>query len=127
MQIDRMHRLNSHGWVCVVLTMCCMRYDETRGKHVRTPLPSLLMVTCAECKVGVVCFCTALKNLLIKCFHANIEIIAIAVGQDMPMLTRDRVKEAWPDSVGLPCSMRIGRKFETKITLKACNIAQIFC
>ena len=31
MQIDGTCRLNSHGWVLVVVTMCYMRYDETRG------------------------------------------------------------------------------------------------
>ena len=96
----------------MVLTMRCARYDETRGKHVRTPLPNLLMVTRADCKVGVVCFCAAFKNLLIKCFHANIEIIAITASQDMSVLARDGTKEAWPDSIGLPSSMRTCRKFD---------------
>ena len=112
MQTDGTHRLNKHGWVLVVATMHYMRFDVSRGTCVRTPLPSLPMVAFTECKVGVVCLCNTFKTLLIKHYSMQVEIIAMTVSQDMSVFTRDGVKEAWPDSLDLPCSTCVGRKFD---------------
>ena len=117
----------------MVLTMHYMRFDETRGKCVRTPSPSLLMVTCTECNVEVVYFCATFKTLLMKHYNIRVEVIAITVSQDMPVFTRDGLKEAWPDSLvqhthveNLTIALS-GRRFVTKIMLKTHNVTWIFC
>ena len=111
-QIGVTHRLNRHGWVPVVITMHYVTCDAKQGKNVRTPLPSLLMLTHTEFRCAVVYFCNTFKTLLIKYFEINIVIFAVTVSQDIHVFTRHGVKEVWPDVIGLPCAIHIGRKVD---------------
>ena len=85
----------------------------------------MLMVTYTECKVIVVPFCNIFKILLRAHFNVNIVIIAKLVIQDMLVFARDGVEQVWSESLGLPFSMHIGRKFDDGLVGKKNRIKEI--